>query len=91
MLGFGPSGFGPTPSPRAETQTSWWRFGVAAATVGYEPVGIRPTSWNFLALRPPDFFLPFPLCLAATWAVDSRSFFPFYLPGGFPASPQRFF
>src|SRR3954453_6873908 len=45
-VGFGPCGFGPTPRPRAEIQTSLRRFGVAAAAVGYDATGIRPTRPN---------------------------------------------
>src|SRR3954453_11783876 len=40
----GPLGFGPTPTPLAASQTSDLRRGVASASTGYEPTGIRPTS-----------------------------------------------
>src|SRR4051812_35097697 len=45
-FGFGPCGFGPTPRPRAEIQTSLRRFGVAATAVGYDATGSRPTRPN---------------------------------------------
>ena len=67
--GFGPFGFGPTPSPLALTHASDFRSGVTPAATGYAAVGTRPRSFGargaaaFVTLSragPPARLIPLP-------------------------------